>query len=57
MNLKKYRVSAGHYQVGELTIYRIAGNHWQLRENEFDPIDDFTTLRDAICRALQRQPK
>jgi hypothetical protein len=48
MNIKKFRVSAGEYRVGDYLILRGGSNWWQVRD-KFDDIEqDFRTLREAI---------
>jgi len=53
MKIGKYRVSAGHYAVGEFTIYGCYPR-WQLRDEHDDIVDDFATLRDALTCAIIR---
>ena len=53
MNIKKFRVSAGEYRVGDNLILRGGSNWWQVRD-KFDDIEqDFRTLRQSIKYALQ----
>lgn len=51
MKLAKYRISAGHYQVGQMVIYASC-RRWQLRDEDDDIVDDFAILRDALNYAL-----
>jgi hypothetical protein len=48
MNLKKYRISAGHYRVGKFVIYGGSRIRWQVRDELDDIVDDFATLRQAL---------
>lgn len=48
MNLSKYRVEAGVYDVGEYRIYYAGSKCWQLRCPLDDIVDFFPTLRAAI---------
>ena len=50
MKLSKYRIAAGHYAVGEFTIYGCYPR-WQVRDFTDDTLDDFATLREAIAFA------
>ena len=53
MNIKKFRVSAGEYRVGDYLILRGGSNWWQVRD-KFDDIEqDFRSLRQSIKYALQ----
>jgi len=52
MKLSKYRISAGHYAVGDFIIYRGGSNWWQVRDELDEIVDDFATLREAINYAL-----
>jgi hypothetical protein len=53
MNIKKFRVSAGEYRVGDYLILRGGSNWWQVRD-KFDDIEqDFRTLRQSTKYALQ----
>jgi hypothetical protein len=45
--LGKYRVAAGHYEVGEYVIYGCYPR-WQVRDGNDDLLEDFATLREAI---------
>lgn len=51
MKLSNYRIAAGHYAVGEYTIYGCYPR-WQVRDSSDDIVEDFKTLRDAIRYAL-----
>jgi hypothetical protein len=53
MNIRKFRVSAGEYRVGDYLILRGGSNWWQVRD-KFDDIEqDFRSLRQSIKYALQ----
>jgi len=52
MELERYRVEAGHYVVGNYTIYN-GGHYWQVREGGIDNdcpdlLEQFPTLRQCI---------
>jgi len=49
MKLSKYRIAAGHYAVGDLTVYGCYPR-WQVRDGD-ELLEDFATLREAIAYA------
>jgi len=55
MKLSKYRISPGHYRVGQWVIYGGSRIRWQVRDEHDDIIDDFATLREALNYALVGQ--
>lgn len=48
MQLSKYRVEAGVYDVGRYRIYYQGPNWWSVRSPLDDIIEEFKTLRAAI---------
>jgi hypothetical protein len=53
MNIKKFRVSAGEYRVGDYLILRGGSNWWQVRDKSDTIEQDFRTLRQSIKYALR----
>lgn len=48
MKLSKYRISAGHYIVGDYVIFGGSRIRWQVRDDLDQIVEDFATLREAI---------
>ena len=57
VDIKQYRIEAGHYKCGDLTILWGGPSYWQVRNQWDDIIEDFRTLRDALKYALWLQRK
>jgi len=55
MKLSKYRISSGHYRVGDFVIYGGSRIRWQVRDEQDDLLEDFRTLREAIRYSLDLQ--
>ena len=52
MNIKQYRIQAGHYEHGRYTILWGGHGHWQLRDQFDEMIECMPTLRAALGMAI-----
>jgi len=57
VKLKQYRISPGHYEVGDYTILWGGHSYWQVRDQFGDIIEDFKTLRQALSYAIALQTR
>ncbi len=55
MNIKQFRVEAGHYRIKDWTVFRGGPNYWQVRDQLDDIVESFRTCTDAIRYAVKSQ--
>ena len=52
MNIKQFRVEAGHYRINDWSILRGGHSVWQVRDNFGDLVEYFRTAAEAVRFAI-----